>query len=60
MVPPPPPQREAPKIITIKQHEKLLPSNPNAWKPGRLQHRTTSKDEVAPKTEEELIIEVSL
>lgn len=65
MIPPPPPASREPKIIlNLKTQgpEKLLESNPNAWKPGRLKARASvNKDEEeVPKTEEELIIEVIL
>jgi hypothetical protein len=59
MIPPPPPaSREPPRIMQLPQkHEKLLPSNPNAWKPGRMKQH--AKEETEPKSEEELIIEVN-
>ncbi|OXA39010.1 eukaryotic translation initiation factor 4 gamma 3 [Folsomia candida] len=63
VIPPPPPASREPKmVISLRPQgpEKLLQSDPNAWKPGRLKARsssTTKKEDETPKTEEELIIE---
>lgn len=61
-VPPPPPtsrHRDPPKQIELKK-EKLLESNPNAWKPNRIKQRVpgaAAQDE-EPKSEEDIVIEV--
>lgn len=54
VVPPPAPESREPKMV-IKTQEKLLHTDPNAWKPGRLKKQTKEEKH---KSEEELVIEV--
>jgi len=60
-VPPPPPasrQHQPKQIIEFKPREKILVSDPNAWKPTRVKQKAPDAEPEQPKSEEEIIIEV--